>query len=98
MQLPLIKTALTDLSLLSTKWKSLLDPILKNPMNEVSILSNIPLAIGSNKIPHLLGSVQRGWFLVDINGVATIYRSSSFNASYLYLTSSAVVTVSLGVF
>lgn len=83
---------------MQNKWKSVLDPVIKNPLNGVSILSNIPLAIGSNKIAHLLGDVQQGWFLVDLNGVASIYRSQPFTATYLYLTSSAVVTVSLGVF
>ncbi len=84
--------------LMLTKWSSILNPLIANPLNGVSILSDIPLAIGSNKIPHLLGRTQQGWFLVDVNGIATIYRSLPLNASFLYLTSSAVVTVSLGVF
>lgn len=98
MQLPLFKTDVVDLTLLQNKWKSVLDPILKNPLNGVSILKNITLAIGSNKIPHLLDQTQVGWFITDINGIATVYRSQPLNAAYLYLTSSAVVTVSLGVF
>lgn len=76
----------------------MLDPVLKNPLNDVSILKNVSLVVGENKIPHLLGEVQRGWFIVDINAAAVVYRSAPFNGSYLYLTSDAIATVSLGVF
>ena len=98
MQLPLFKTDITDLSLLQNKWKSLLDPVLANPLNGILILDSVLLSVGSNKIAHLLGQVQQGWLILDINGIATIYRSQPLNKDYLYLTSSAAVTVSLGVF
>lgn len=84
--------------LMLTKWSSILNPLLANQLNQASILKNIVLAIGNNKIPHLLGDLQRGWFITDINGIATIYRYSPFNEQFLYLTSSAVVTVNIGVF
>jgi hypothetical protein len=94
MQLPLKLT----FDQLTTRWKSILDPVLSNSLNNCSILSNIPLVVGSNTINHKLGQMQQGWFIVDINGVASIYRSAPFNDLTLTLTSNAAVTVSLGVF
>lgn len=94
MQLPLKLTA----DLMQTRWKSLLDPILENPLNSVSILENIDLAVGNNVINHKLGRKQQGWVVLDVNGAATIYRNAPFNDKTLTLNSSAIVTVKLGVF
>lgn len=86
------------LELLETQWASQLNPLLANPMNAVSILSSILLAVGINVINHKLGRKPQGWFLTDINGAAVIYRSSAFNDLTLTLTSDAAVTVNIGVF
>lgn len=94
MQLPLQKS----LELLQTRWKAILDPVLKNQLNGVSILKNVSLIIGETKIPHLLGEKQQGFQILDINAAATIYRSKPLEGSFLYLTSDAAVTISLGVF
>lgn len=83
---------------LQSRWKSILDPLLANNMNSISVLSDVPLNSGVNVINHLLGKVQQGWVLVDKQGVADIYRSQPFNATTLTLTSSASVVVSIGVF
>lgn len=98
MQLPLYQTDIKELSLLQTKWKSIVDPVLANPMTNMSILENVSLASGNNQIAHLLGRMQQGWVIVDIQGVASIYRNLPFNKNYLYLNSSAAVIVSIGVF
>jgi hypothetical protein len=81
-----------------TQWKSQLDPVVNNPLNNMSILPPIQLANGVTSINHLLGRTQQGWIIVDINGAATIYRSQPFNAQTLVLTSNAVVTVTLAVY
>jgi hypothetical protein len=94
MQLPLQ----TTFSLLQTRWKSILDPVLANPMTNMSILKNVALGVGNNQISHLLGQTQQGWIITDIQGVSTIYRNKPFNGVYLYLNSSASVIVSIGVF
>lgn len=94
MQLPI----LTTLSALATRWKSVLDPVLANPINGVSILSNVVLANGTTVINHKLDQLQQGWFIVDINAAATIYRSAAFNEKTLTLHSNAAVTVSIGVY
>lgn len=84
--------------LLLTKWSSILNPLIANNLNNVSILENVSLIVGETKIPHLLGRMQRGWFITDINASATVYRSKVLNSSFLYLTSSAIAVVNLGVF
>jgi hypothetical protein len=53
---------------------------------------------GTTIINHGLGKMQQGWFIVDINGAATIYRSQPLNDKTLILNSSAAVIVSIGVF
>lgn len=94
MQLPLGLTG----SQMQTKWKSILDIIIRNPINAVSILPNVSLNNGVTVINHKLGKTQQGWFITDIQGAATIYRSAAFNSLTLTLTSSAAVTVNIGVF
>lgn len=98
MALPLIQSSDQSLSLMQTKWKAQIDPILADPLSDASILTNVSLIDGSNVINHLLGRKQQGWFLVDQQGVASIYRSAPFNNLTLTLTSSAAVVVSIGVF
>lgn len=53
---------------------------------------------GDNVINHLLGSTPVGWYLTDIQGAQTVYRSSPFNPLTLTLTASGPVVVSLAVF
>ena len=83
---------------MQTKWASILNPLIKSPLNNVFILENVVLNNGVTTINHLLGRTQQGWFLTDINGAATIYRSQPFNSLTLTLTSNAAVTISIGVF
>jgi hypothetical protein len=94
MQLPLG----LSLSLMATKWKSILDPIISNPATNASILKNVSLAAGTNTINHLLGATQQGFFLTDQQAAATIYRSAPFNDKTLTLTASAPVVVNIAVF
>jgi hypothetical protein len=96
--LPLQKTNLLPLSLLQTQWKAQLDPVLNNPMTSMAILENVQLINGVTVINHRLGQKQQGWVLVDQQGPASIYRSAPLNDLTLTLTSSAAVTVSIGVF
>lgn len=97
-QLPYQQTQNRDLSLVQTKWKATLDPIIANPTTNLGILKNVVLTSGSNQIPHLLGQMQQGWVILDINAAITLYRSAPFSDTYLYLTASGPGTVTLGVF
>lgn len=98
MQLPLIKSITGDLSLLTTKWKSILDPLLRNPLNGVSILKDIVVIAGNNQIPHLLGRKPQGFFIVNANVVTVLNTYQPFDESFLYLASLSAGTVSIGVF
>lgn len=86
------------LDLMQTQWASQINPVLSNPMNSISVLSDVALNNGKTVINHLLGQKMQGWFLVDIQGAATVYRSAPLNGLTLTLTSNAAVTVSIGVF
>jgi hypothetical protein len=79
-------------------WASTLNPIIANPLNGTTILKSIELTNGVTVVNHLLGRLMQGWFIVDINAAATIYRSQPMNNLTLTLTSSAAVTVNIGVF
>jgi len=83
---------------MQTIWKSQLDPLLKNQLNEMQIISGVVLKNGATTFNHNLGRLQQGWTILDVNGAATIYRSQPFNAQTLTLTSDAAVTVNVGVF
>lgn len=84
--------------LMLTKWPSILNPLLANPLNGISILEGIVLASGNNAIPHLLARKQQGWFVTDINAAVTLFRYQPFNDRFLYITASGAATVNLGVF
>ena len=85
---------------MQTIWKSQIDPVLANPTNNISILSNVSLINGTNVINHKLGRTPQGWIVTDVQGAASIYRPSTaqFNDLTLTLISNAAVTASIGVF
>ena len=98
MALPVFQTNVRELSMMETQWSAQLNPLLANPTNNVSLLKNVALINGNTVVNHKLGQTMQGWFIVDINGAATIYRSAPLNDKTLTLNSSAAVTVTLGVF
>ena len=83
---------------MQVKWKSELDPILSIPLLKGLQLKNIELIAGTNVINTLLGRLQQGFIITDIDAPATIYRSQPFNSLTLTLTSSAACNVSLLVY
>ena len=98
MALPLQQTNDRDLSLLQTRWKSILDAVLANPTTNMLIIPKVVLKIGTNVINHKLSQMQQGWTILDINGASSIYRNAPFNNTTLSLSSSASVVINLGVF
>lgn len=83
---------------MQSKWKSQLDPLLSNINTQGQLLSATVLAVGNNTINHKLSRNMQGWYIVDIDGPATIYRSQPFNDSTLVLNSTAICTINLWVF
>lgn len=101
MLLPKIDTTLKDLSLLQTKWKSILDVILGNPSLDSVILTQVPLNSGSNVINHTLGRKLMGWRIIRQRQSATVYDTQDSNSKpqlTLQLTASANVIVDLECF
>jgi len=96
--MPALLSSKLEWPLANPLWASTLNPLVANPMNSASILKDIALISGITIINHQLGRMMQGWFLTDINGSSTIYRSAPMNSSTLTLTSSAIVTVNIGVF
>jgi hypothetical protein len=98
MALPIFKSDSVPLQLMQSNWSSQLNPIIVNPGLQISLLKDINLVTGNNVINHKLQRNQQGWYVVDITGVADIYRNAPLNNLTLTLNSSANVTVSLMVF
>lgn len=98
MLLPLFKHPDQAIMLLQTKWKSVLDPILKNLLNQSVQLTDIQLRVGDTVFNHTLGRTPVGWVITDSNGAANIFRSKPFNDKTLTLSSSASVVVSVLVY
>lgn len=98
--MPILPKQLT-LDQLQTKWPAIIDPILKNPASNPSILKNISLVTGSNVINHLLGQPLQGWYMTRIRSLASIYDTQDTNPTpqlTLVLVSSADVIIDLAVF
>ncbi len=83
---------------MQTKWKSQIDPLISSPLSGFQILNNVNLINGVTVVNHLLGRIMMGWFIIDIDAAATIYRSAPFSTTTLTLTSNAACKVNLGVF
>lgn len=94
MQLPL----LPSLSLLSTRWKSILDPFLADAYLNGQLLTGVVLSNGTTVINHKLGRTMQGWVITDQIAAAQIYRSAAFNSLTLSLTSNVATTINLWVF
>ena len=99
MGLPLQQTDDKDLSLLSTKWKSILDPVLSNPLVNGRLISNVVLISGDNTINHGLQAKLQGYIVVR-NSAASVFfdKPSPMPTLTLILNSSAPTTISLWVF
>jgi len=84
------------------KWASILNPLLKNPASNPSILQNISLASGANSINHKLGQPLQGWYIVRMqDAFAEIYDTQNSNQTpqlTLNLNASAPVVVDIAVF
>lgn len=96
--LPIFKTDDRISMMQQNSWARTLNPFLSNPLNSVKVLKDVALTTGVNVINHLLDSQQQGWFLVDKQGAGDVYRSQPFNNKTLTLTSTANMTVSIGVY
>ena len=99
MSLPFIMTKDQDLNLLQTRYRSLINPVLDNPLLKGNLIDGVVLTIGStNVLNHKLSRNQLGYIITDQNATARIYRAAPLNEKTLTLASDAAVTISLLVF
>jgi hypothetical protein len=98
MALNIFKSDDQTVMLMQKQWTSELNPLLAVSLTQGSLLPNVKLVNGVNTFNHYLGKQLTGWFIVDQNASASIFRSAPLNSQTLTLTSSALVTVSLWVF
>jgi hypothetical protein len=96
--LNLFKSSDQTLMLMQKQWTSQLNPLLAVSITQGSLLTNKLLNIGTNTFNHYLGKQMSGWFIVDQDAKASIYRSQPLNSQSLTLTSDEVVTIALWVF
>jgi|SRR5665213_712799 len=66
--------------LAQTQWPQQLDPLLSNPSNNASILTNVPLISATpNQVNHKLGRKLQGWRIIRnrqflVTGTPTGYQ------------------------
>ena len=78
-----------------------LAPLTSNIQNDSTLLTNISLTTGLNKINHLLNRQLSGWKIIRQRGAASIYDTQDSNLSpqlTLWLNTSANVIVDIEVF
>jgi hypothetical protein len=88
-----------DWNLANPIWAQTLNPVINNPLLQGQLISNLSLSSSNSQtFNHGLGRNMKGWFIVDINSEANIWRTAPFNASTLTLTANAETTFSIWVF
>lgn len=101
-QLPRFQNQDKDFQLMQSSWLSVLNPLLKTPIINGSLLKNIDLVMGDNQVVHTLNRPLIGWMISRFNGsFAEIYDNQDTEPSpsvYLALNASADVTVDIWVF
>lgn len=85
--------------LAQTKWPSTLNPIISLPIlngnliNNISLIASVPLVIN-----HLLQRNPQGWFTIDNQSNAVVWRAAPFTNLNIVLESSADTTISIWIF
>lgn len=100
-QLPILQSASQEMGMMQTRWASIINPLLTNPLVNGIILKSVSLTIGSNQINHLLGRKLQGWCLTRKRASADIYDTQDSNSMpelTLSLVSDAQVIVDIYVY
>ena len=101
MKLPVFQTDNKDLSLMQTKWRATLDPVLANPSLQSIILENVALKAGVTHVNHKLGRKPVGWRVIRLRNAAQIHDNQDDNQRpdlTLDLVSNTAVSADLEVF
>lgn len=99
MQLPLVSSTDSAITQLSTKWKAILDPVIANPLTQGQQISSISLAANvPTTVYHSLGQAPQGWFPVDNQASANVWRTQPFNNKTITLEASADTVISIWIY
>ncbi len=79
-KLPIIASDSEQLTMLQTRWASILGPLLANPMLSGAVLKQVSLTTGSNVVNHRLGRKLQGWFLTRKRAAGNIYDTQDSNS------------------
>lgn len=100
-KLPIYASTSQEMTLLQTKWKQAIEPVLSLPINSGLLLQGVQLVNGANSVNHLLGRKLVGWFITRLRQSATVYDTQDSNQRpqlTLDLVASANCTVDIYVF
>ena len=93
--LPIYQFKDKSMMLLQNVWKAAIAPAISSPLIQGSQVNDVSLTTNPTTFNHLLSRQMVGWFVVDQNASAMIYRSKPLNDQTLTLTASAPVVVSI---
>ena len=99
-KLPQFKEGPSSFQLMQTRWGTLIDPVISNPINQGNLIQNVVLS-SSSIINHGLGRNLQGWFLTRLRGNATVFDRQDINTipdKTLLLTASSGVPADIYVF
>lgn len=87
------------LDLLQTQWSQQLNQLLRMPILQGTMLTNITLTAATPRaIQTKLNRIAQGWFLTDNQADCRVWRTEDFNVTTLTLESNANTTISLWIF
>lgn len=100
-KLPIMQSDSEQLSMMQTRWASIINPVLGNPLVDGAVLKQVALTSGSNVVNHKLGRKLQGWFITRLRAASDIYDTQDSNTIpelTLQLEASADATVDIYVF
>lgn len=100
-KLPIFSSEDPAVSLLQTRWASIIEPSINNPILAGNLLKNVELNNGLTQVNHKLGRKLQGWIITRQRGISAIHDQQDSNTMpelTLTLASSAGVNVDIYVF
>jgi hypothetical protein len=96
----LLQNSDPEVNQLQINIKTVLAPVIGNPVVGGLVVGPVALTVGLNNISHGLGQTLQGWWVVSPQGVTNVYQVTGVAnpAQILTVNSSAAVTVSFYVF
>ena len=79
-KLPIFASESQEMTLMQTRWASVLNQVLNIPLNQDGVLlKSVELQSGANSINHKLGRKLVGWIIVRLRSSITVYDTQDSN-------------------